>query len=65
MKRRKAFYWTDAAEWIAQFDDPECMDAKEIAGLTTVVMVSSITGISNERIASQVLLQRNIWGSEK
>ena len=60
MKRRKAAYWTDAAQWIADNDDPSDMDALAIAGTVTVLMVADIFGKSADEIAKHIVTLRAI-----
>ena len=60
MRRRKALYWTDAAEWIATHDEPDEMDADAILGNVTVGMISDLTGVSQELIAERVSGLRKI-----
>jgi len=58
MRKRKAFYWTDAADWIADNDDPECLDVDTITGLTTVCLISDLTGVTQEEIAAHIVFLR-------
>lgn len=65
MKRRTNISWTQAAEWIAQNDDPDCFDIDAIKGLVTIAMVADLTGLSIAQISEQVLFHRQFWAQNK
>lgn len=65
MKKRKAFYWTDAAQWIADNDNPgDGDDAEMVSQYVTVAMASDLTGIPEMQIAQLIITLREIQRPE-
>lgn len=50
--------YRDAVNHIAFNDDPSCVDAVEVRGTLTVGLIASIFGVTNERVASDVVRLR-------
>jgi len=64
-RRRKAFYWTDAANWIAANDETSDMDVGSISELVSVCMIEDLTGVNRMQIAEHIVFMRQQWESTK
>ena len=50
--------YRNGIDWIAFNDEPECDDPNEIAGFISSILLAELFGVTNERVAADVIRLR-------